>query len=90
MLLRAQNLDLVVRSVTHELRQPLSLISGYAELLASGRLTDRERDNLLLELRAAIHRLAASLDLLERSDALPLIDYAAETQPRVIDLQHHR
>ena len=44
--------ELLVRSVTHELRQPLSLIVGYAELLA--RAPDElTRAELLAEIRRA-------------------------------------
>src|SRR5205809_3824486 len=69
---RAIGFDLVARSVTHELRQSLSLIIGYTELLASDDLTADDRTALLLETRRAARRLAASLERLEQSDALPL------------------
>jgi signal transduction histidine kinase len=60
--------DLLARSVTHGLRQPLSLIVGYAELLARPDLPEPERARLLAELRVAAARLAGSLALLERAE----------------------
>ena len=61
--------ELLARSVTHELRQPLSLIIGYAELLA--RAPDElTRAELLGEIRRAAARLGGSLAKLERADCV--------------------
>lgn len=66
--LEARTLGLICRSVTHELRQPLSLIAGYAELLATREMDEAERAALVDQIRRAAARLAASLDRLEHPD----------------------
>jgi signal transduction histidine kinase len=60
--------DLLARSITHELRQPLALIAGAAELLATRDLPEAERSALLAELRGAAARLSGRR--LERPDGL--------------------
>jgi signal transduction histidine kinase len=61
---------LLARSVAHELRQPLSLIIGYAELLASRRPDGDEQAALVAAIRAAADRMAASLARLDRPEEL--------------------
>ena len=78
--------DLLARSVTHELRQPLSLIVGYAELLA--RAPDElTRAELLGEIRRAAARLAGSLKKLERAAALETVAFGPFEEYRVLDLR---
>ena len=79
--------DLLARSITHELRQPLSLIVGYAELLATRPLEEVERAAILAELRGAAARLAGSLERLERPDACGLLAFGADPEQRVLDLR---
>ena len=79
--------DLLARSVTHELRQSLSLIVGYAELLARPDLPDAERATLLAELRVAAVRLAGSLARLERAEALETVAFGPFEEYRVLDLR---
>lgn len=83
---RSQSVELVSRSITHELRQPLSLILGYAELLAGREFGPDERGTIVAEIRQAARRLSASLDLLERSETLKLITYSAAAELQVLDL----
>ena len=78
--------ELVARSVTHELRQPLSLIVGYAELLA--RAPDElTRAELLAEIRRAAARLAGSLAKLERAEALETVAFGPFEEYRLLDLR---
>ena len=82
--------ELLARSVTHELRQPLSLIVGYAELLATRDLPEAERAALLAELRRAAARLAGSLERLERlgrPEAAALVRFGPGEGRAVIDLR---
>ncbi len=79
--------ELLVRSVTHELRQPLTLIVGYAELLATRPFDEVERAAILAELRGAAARLAGSLERLERPDACKLLAFGADPEQRVLDLR---
>jgi signal transduction histidine kinase len=78
--------DLLARSVTHAVRQPLSLIVGYAELLA------REPDEgaralLLAELRGAAARLAGSLERLDRPEPPEVLTFGPRGEHRVLDLR---
>ena len=78
--------ELLARSVTHELRQPLSLIVGYAELLA--RASDElARAELLGEIRRAAARLAGSLAKLEHAEALETVAFGRLEECRVLDLR---
>ena len=79
--------DLLARSVTHELRQPLSLIVGYAELLATRDLPEAERSALLAELRGAAARLTDSLARLERPEACGMLAFGAGPERQVLDLR---
>ena len=79
--------DLLARSVTHELRQPLSLITFSAELLTRPYLSDGERMALLTELRLAAARLAGSLAKLERAEALETVAFGPFEEYRVLDLR---
>ena len=55
----------VLRTLPHELSQPVTIISGYAELLAAGRSTDQALLDACAELVEASHRL---VDLAQRLD----------------------
>ena len=87
--------ELLTRSVVHELRQPLSLVVGYSELLANASLDDPERALLLAELRAAALRLASSLARIERMHPIaglatvvlggtPILDLDGSPNPRAV------
>ena len=82
-----RSVELLARSVTHELRQPLSLIIGYAELLARPERPDADRAILLAELRVAAARLAGSLARLERAEALETVAFGSLEEYRVLDLR---
>lgn len=83
----ARTLGLVARSVTHQLRQPLSLIAGYAELLAHRPLAEGERAAFVEEIREAASRLAASLQILERPYDLAMLAFGPEWERQVLDLR---
>ena len=76
---------LLARSVVHELRQSLSLIVGYAELLTRPDLAEADRARLLAELRIAAARLAGSLARLERGEGLEAISFGPGGHERVLD-----
>jgi hypothetical protein len=78
--------DLVVRSITHEFRQSLSLISGYTELLA--RAPDEPtRAQLLDDVRQATKRLASSLTRLEHLDSCSIRSFGAGDRHKLFDLR---
>lgn len=52
-----QELDAFAVTVAHDLRVPLSLISGYAELLRHGHVTEEEREAFLDNITKATRRL---------------------------------
>ena len=57
--------DLLIRSVAHELRQDLSVLVGYVELLATRQLSEAQRTSTL----GAVREAAAELgDVLHRLD----------------------
>lgn len=64
-------LRLLARSVSRELRQPLTVILGYAELLETRAVPAAERAARLAEIRRAAARLAGSLDRLDRVGRRP-------------------
>ncbi|MCC7107395.1 MAG: hypothetical protein IT307_19840 [Chloroflexi bacterium] len=83
----ARAIGLVARSVTHELRQPLSLIAGYAEILAYRSQEKQDVACLVSEIRQAASRLAASLDVLDAPDDLPIVAFGEEVERHVLDLR---
>lgn len=69
----------LLATTAHELRTPLSLINGYAELMVSGRVfSDEQRDeinNSILQNGRMLQRMVADmldLDRIERGQPLPL------------------
>jgi signal transduction histidine kinase len=86
-------LDLVARSLTHELRQPLAGIIGYADLLAAGGrdkpLAAHGLDDVALldRIRGAAWSMAVALEKLERAPELPLIALGPQGRWRVLDLR---
>ena len=90
---RDPTLDLVARSVVHELRQPLAVILGYAEILAA-RGRERPSDNplwddgaLLERIREAAWRMAVSLEKLEHASELLLLAFGPRSRERFLDLR---
>ena len=81
------SLDLLSLSITHELRQPLSLIVGYAELLATREMPEPDRAAALAAIRRAAARLAGSLERLERGDATRRIQFGSEAGRELLDLR---
>ena len=78
--------DLLARSVAHELRQPLALIVGYAELLAA-EPDEAARAALLAELRRAAQRLAGSLERLDRPEPPEILTFGSRGEYRLLDLR---
>ena len=80
-------LDLVARSDVHELRQPLSVIIGYAELLATQPADEGRLAQLLGAIRRAAWGMAASLERLERAPELELRAFGPRGEWQVLDLR---
>ena len=78
---------LLTRSVTHELRQPLSLIVGYAELLARPDVDGADWPVLLASIRDAASRLAGPLKKLEHAQELGTVELGPRAADRVLDLR---
>ena len=57
-----------IRAMSQELWQPISVIIGYAELLATRPRPEPERAAMLQEIRRASGRLGVYLDRLERGE----------------------
>ena len=62
---------LLARSAARELRQELTLVIGYAELLVLPGVSDSQRGAPVAVICAAAARMAAALDRLEGPGALP-------------------
>jgi len=80
-------------SISHDLRHPLTAVLANAEFLADPDLPPRQREELYLEIRVAVHRLTDLIDsLLELSrpaDSLNLTETVIEhSASRAIDLIH--
>jgi hypothetical protein len=63
------------------------LIAGYAEILACRSQEKEDVACLVSEIRQAASRLAASLDVLDEPDDLPIIEFGAEVERHVLDLR---
>jgi signal transduction histidine kinase len=78
-------------SISHDLRHPLTAVLANAEFLAEPDLPAKQREELYLEIRVAVHRLTDLIDsLLELSrpaEALSLTETAVEhSASRAIEL----
>ena len=63
----------LIRSIRYALWQPMSVIIGYAELLATRPADEQARAGMLEEVRQAAARLAAYMDQLENGEGLELL-----------------
>lgn len=65
---RLATIGTMASSISHDLRHPLTAVLANAEFLAEPDLTPRQREELYLEIRVAVHRLTDLIDsLLELS-----------------------
>ena len=65
---RLATIGTMASSISHDLRHPLTAVLANAEFLAEPNLTPRQREELYLEIRVAVHRLTDLIDsLLELS-----------------------
>ena len=79
---RLATIGIMASSISHDLRHPLTAVLANAEFLAEPDLTPKQREELYLEIRVAVHRLTDLIDsLLELSrpaGALNLTDTPIE------------
>jgi signal transduction histidine kinase len=90
---RLATIGTMASSISHDLRHPLTAVLANAEFLAEPDLPARQREELYLEIRVAVHRLTDLIDsLLELSrpaQALSLTETAVEhSASRAIELIH--
>jgi signal transduction histidine kinase len=65
---RLATIGTMASSISHDLRHPLTAVLANAEFLAEPNLTPKQREELYLEIRVAVHRLTDLIDsLLELS-----------------------
>ena len=88
---RLATIGIMASSISHDLRHPLTAVLANAEFLAEPDLPAKQREELYLEIRVAVHRLTDLIDsLLELSrpaEALSLIETAVEhSASRAIEL----
>ena len=79
--------EMLSLSVTHELRQSLSLIIGYAELLAMRPWPDEEHDTLVIQIRRSVARMAGSLERLERGETTGRLRFGPNGERELLDLR---
>ncbi|HVP54353.1 MAG TPA: HAMP domain-containing sensor histidine kinase [Candidatus Eisenbacteria bacterium] len=90
---RLATIGTMASSISHDLRHPLTAVLANAEFLAEPDLPAKQREELYLEIRVAVHRLTDLIDsLLELSrpaEALSLTETAVEhSASRAIELIH--
>lgn len=90
---RLATIGTMASSISHDLRHPLTAVLANAEFLAEPDLPPRQREELYLEIRVAVHRLTDLIDsLLELSrpaESLNPTEMAIEhSVSRAIDLIH--
>ena len=90
---RLATIGTMASSISHDLRHPLTAVLANAEFLAEPDLEPRQREELYLEIRVAVHRLTDLIDsLLELSrpaEALNLTETVVEHSiGRAIELIH--
>ena len=88
---RLATIGTMASSISHDLRHPLTAVLANAEFLAEPELPPKQREELYLEIRVAVHRLTDLIDsLLELSrpaEALSLMETAVEhSASRAIEL----
>jgi len=88
---RLATIGTMASSISHDLRHPLTAVLANAEFLAEPDLPAKQREELYLEIRVAVHRLTDLIDsLLELSrpaEALSLTESAVEhSASRAIEL----
>ena len=88
---RLATIGTMASSISHDLRHPLTAVLANAEFLAEPNLPAKQREELYLEIRVAVHRLTDLIDsLLELSrpaEALSLTETAVEhSASRAIEL----
>lgn len=90
---RLATIGTMASSISHDLRHPLTAVLANAEFLAEPGLSPRQREDLYLEIRVAVHRLTDLIDsLLELSrpaDSLNVAEMVIEhSVRRAIELIH--
>jgi len=90
---RLATIGTMASSISHDLRHPLTAVLANAEFLAEPELSPRQREELYLEIRVAVHRLTDLIDsLLELSrpaDSLSVVESVIEhSVSRAIELIH--
>ena len=90
---RLATIGTMASSISHDLRHPLTAVLANAEFLAEPDLAPRQREELYLEIRVAVHRLTDLIDsLLELSrpaESLnPTETVIEQSVSRAIDLIH--
>jgi signal transduction histidine kinase len=90
---RLATIGIMASSISHDLRHPLTAVLANAEFLAEPNLSPRQREELYLEIRVAVHRLTDLIDsLLELSrpaESLSLTETTIEhSVSRAIELIH--
>ena len=90
---RLATIGTMASSISHDLRHPLTAVLANAEFLAEPDLPAKQREELYLEIRVAVHRLTDLIDsLLELSrpaESLSLTETALEhSASRAIELIH--
>lgn len=90
---RLATIGTMASSISHDLRHPLTAVLANAEFLAEPDLPGKQREELYLEIRVAVHRLTDLIDsLLELSrpaEALSLTESVVEhAASRAIELIH--
>jgi signal transduction histidine kinase len=90
---RLATIGTMASSISHDLRHPLTAVLANAEFLAEPDLSPRQREELYLEIRVAVHRLTDLIDsLLELSrpaDSLSVVETVIEHSiSRAIELIH--
>ena len=90
---RLATIGTMASSISHDLRHPLTAVLANAEFLAEPDLSPKQREELYLEIRVAVHRLTDLIDsLLELSrpaESLSLTETVVEhSVSRAIELIH--
>ena len=79
--------DPLARSVTHELREALTVVRGYAGLLRTHGLTAADRAAFIERIDAAATRMVGALDRLERGDVAACARLGPNGEYELLDLR---